>query len=95
MAAYVITDVTINDPAEYETYKKLTPASIAAYNGKFIVRGGQTETLEGDWLAGRIVVLEFPTLTIAKAWWASEEYGVARAIRQRTAETKMIIVEGV
>jgi uncharacterized protein (DUF1330 family) len=95
MAAYVIVDVTINDPVEYEAYKKLTPTSIAAYNGKFIVRGGQTETLEGDWQPGRIVVLEFPTLAIAKAWWASDEYGVAKIIRQRTANTKMIAVEGV
>jgi uncharacterized protein (DUF1330 family) len=95
MAAYVIVDVTIMDPIEYETYKKLTPASIAAYNGKFIVRGGQTETLEGDWQPGRVVVVEFPTLSIAKAWWASEEYAVAKSIRQRTAETKMIVVEGV
>ena len=95
MAAYIIVDVTINDPVEYEAYKKLTPASIAAYNGKFIVRGGQTETLEGDWQPGRIVVVEFPTLSIAKAWWISDEYAVAKSIRQRTAETKMIVVEGV
>jgi len=95
MSAYVIVDVTINDPVEYEAYKKLTPASIAAYNGKFIVRGGQTEILEGDWQTGRVVVLEFPTLAIAKAWWASEEYGVAKSIRHRAADTKMIVVEGV
>ena len=95
MAAYIIVDVIINDPVEYEAYKKLTPVSIAAYNGKFIVRGGQTATLEGDWQPGRIVVLEFPTLSIAKEWWASDEYGVAKMIRQRTATTKMIAVEGV
>ena len=95
MAAYVIVDVTIMDPIEYESYKKLTPTSIAAYNGKFIVRGGQTETLEGDWQPGRVVVVEFPTLSIAKAWWASDEYSVAKSIRRRTAETKMIVVEGV
>lgn len=95
MAAYIIVDVTINDTAEYEAYKKLTPASIAAYNGKFIVRGGQTTTLEGDWQPGRIVVLEFPTLAIAKEWWASGEYAVAKIIRQKTAATKMIVVEGV
>ena len=95
MAAYVIVDVIISDPVEYESYKKLTPGSIAAYNGKFVVRGGQTETLEGDWEPGRIVVLEFPTLAIAKAWWSSDEYGVAKTIRKRSAETKMIVVEGV
>ena len=95
MAAYVIVDVTINDPVEYEAYKKLTPASIAAYNGKFIVRGGQTEILEGDWQPGRVVLLEFPTLAIAKAWWTSKEYAVAKTIRQRVAKTKMIVVEGI
>jgi uncharacterized protein (DUF1330 family) len=95
MAAYIIVDVTISDPAEYEAYKKLTPASVAAYNGKFIARGGQTEVLEGDWQPGRVVILEFPTLEIAKAWWASDEYGAAKLIRQRAAETKMIVVEGV
>ena len=95
MSAYVIVDVTINDPVEYEAYKKLTPGSIAAYNGKFIVRGGQTEILEGNWQPGRVVVLEFPTLAIAKAWWASDEYGVAKSIRHRAADTKMIVVKGV
>lgn len=95
MPAYIIVDVKINSLEEYETYKKLTPASLAAYNGKFIVRGGQTEILEGEWQPGRVVVLEFPSLAIAKAWWASDEYAVAKAIRQRTAETKMIVVEGI
>jgi uncharacterized protein (DUF1330 family) len=95
MAAYVIVDVTILDHDEYETYKKLTPASIAAYNGKFIARGGQTEVLEGNWQPGRVVLIEFPTAAIAKAWWSSEEYSTAKAIRLRTAETNMIVVEGI
>ncbi|MES2848175.1 MAG: DUF1330 domain-containing protein [Bacteroidota bacterium] len=94
MPAYIIVDVVINDPVEYEEYKKLTPASIAAYGGKFIVRGGQTEILEGDWQPGRFVVLEFPSLEKAKAWWGSPEYTPAKAIRQRTANTKMILVDG-
>jgi uncharacterized protein (DUF1330 family) len=95
MPAYIIVDVTIADPVEYEEYKKLTPGSIAAFNGKFIVRGGQTTTLEGDWQPGRIVVLEFPDMDAAKQWWSSEEYGVAKLIRQRAASTKMIVVDGV
>lgn len=94
MPAYIIVDVAIQDAAEYEEYKKLTPASIAAYGGKFIVRGTQTETLEGDWQPGRFVVLEFPSLEKAKSWWASPEYAAAKAIRQRTASTKMIVVDG-
>jgi uncharacterized protein (DUF1330 family) len=95
MAAYVIVDVSINDPQEYEEYKKLTPASILAYDGKFIVRGGKTEALEGDWAPERIVVLELPTAERAKEWWSSEMYAGAKAIRQRVARTKMILVEGV
>ena len=94
MPAYIIVDVTIHNAENYEGYKKLTPASIAAYGGKFIVRGGTTETLEGDWQPGRVVILEFPTIERAKQWWASEEYAPAKAIRQANAETKMILVEG-
>ena len=94
MSAYVIVEIEIHDPVEYDEYKKLTPASIAAYDGKFVVRGAQTETLEGDWHPQRIVVLEFPSVERAKQWWNSEEYATAKSIRQRTAKTKMLVVEG-
>ena len=95
MAAYIIVNVTIHDPEEYKEYMKLTPRSIAAYNGKFIVRGGATEILEGAPTVGRIVVLEFPTAERAREWWNSAEYEVAKAIRQRVAHTEMILVDGV
>ncbi|HEX9513122.1 MAG TPA: DUF1330 domain-containing protein [Puia sp.] len=95
MPAYVIVDVSIQDHKEYEEYKKLTPATIAAFNGKFVARGGLTLTLEGDWKPERLVVLEFPTVDRANEWWNSETYSEAKAIRQRAATTKMIIVEGV
>lgn len=95
MPAYVIVEVSITDPEEYEEYKKLTPATIAAYDGRFIVRGGQSTTLEGDWQPERIVVLEFPSVERAKQWWNSDEYSKAKFIRQRTAQTKMIVVEGI
>lgn len=94
MAAYIIVEVDVHHPEEYEAYKKLTPASLLPFNGKFIVRGGATETLEGDWQPKRIVVLEFPTKEAAKNWWASEEYAPAKALRQRTATTKMILADG-
>lgn len=94
MPAYIIVDVQINDPVSYEEYKKLTPASIAAYDGKFIVRGGAAETLEGDWQPGRIVVLEFPTVERAKEWWSSEMYAPAKQIRYNAAHSKMLVVEG-
>jgi len=94
MSAYVIVEVTIQDHKDYENYKKLTPAAIAAFDGKFVVRGGQAITLEGDWKPERIVVLEFPNVARANEWWHSELYTEAKLIRQRAAKTKMIIVEG-
>ncbi len=95
MAAYVIVDVQINNPTVYEEYKKLTPGSIAAYDGKFIVRGGKTEILEGTWQPGRFVVLEFPNVDRAREWWNSSEYAKAKSLRQSAANTQMILVEGV
>ena len=94
MKAYVIVEVSITDKIIYEEYKKLTPATIAAYDGKFIVRGGRTETLEGDWEPERMVVVEFPSVEKAKEWWNSDQYLKAKAIRQQSAHTKMLIVEG-
>jgi uncharacterized protein (DUF1330 family) len=95
MPTYVIVDVKINDHKMYEEYKKLTPASIAAYKGKFIVRGGTTEILEGDWKPGRFVVLEFPDSDLAREWWNSPEYAPAKSIRQKAAFTNTILAEGV
>jgi uncharacterized protein (DUF1330 family) len=95
MPAYVIVEIEIHDPEQYEEYKRLTPASIAAYEGRFAVRGGFTEILEGGWNPNRIVVLEFPTVEKAKSWWASPEYAPAKELRQRIARTEMIVVEGV
>ena len=73
----------------------MVPASVAAYGGRFIVRGGRTESLEGKWTPERIVILEFPTVERAKAWWSSAEYAEAKGLRQATARTQMIVVEGV
>jgi uncharacterized protein (DUF1330 family) len=94
MPAYIIVDVEIHNPEAYEAYKKLTPASLEGYEGKFIVRGGKTESLEGDWNPQRIVVLQFPSVEKARAWWASEGYAPAKAIRESAAFTKMLLVEG-
>lgn len=94
MPAYIIVDITIHDTQTYEDYKKLTPASLLPFDGKFIVRGGKTETLEGSWNPQRIVVLEFPTVEKAKAWWNSDTYAEAKAIRQRAATTQLLVVEG-
>lgn len=95
MPAYVIVEITVEDQNDYEEYKKLTPATITAYDGKFVARGGQTETLEGNWQPERIVVLEFPTTERAKEWWSSDLYTKAKLIRQRSAKTNMIVVPGI
>jgi len=95
MAAYIVVQVDVKDPARYADYRAMVPPTLATYGGRFIVRGGKTETLEGDWAPKRFVVLEFPSLEQAKAWWASPEYAEAKALRQATSETQMIVAEGV
>ncbi len=95
MPAYIIVDVEITDPKEYEEYKKHTPGSLVPFDGKFLVRGGTVETLEGDWKPGRFVMLEFPTLEKAKAWWNSPGYAPAKLIRQRASNTRMIVADGI
>ena len=94
MAAYVIVDIKVNEPVEYEEYKRLAGPTVGAYGGRYVVRGGAAEVLEGEWVPNRLVVLEFPTAAQAKIWWGSAEYSVAKAIRQRTAHTNMVLVEG-
>ena len=93
MTALVIVDVRITDTATFEKYRQLVPATLQPYGGRFLARGGRVERLEGDWDPQRIVVLEFPTLERAKAWWASEEYRVPKAMRTACADTRMIVIE--
>lgn len=95
MAAYVIVEIEIVDPVGYEEYKNLAGASVEKYGGKYIVRGGATEVLEGDWKPKRIVILQFDSMKRAKEWLTCEEYREPRKMRHRTAKTNMILVEGV
>lgn len=94
MSAYIIVEIEITDPVGYEEYKKLAGDTVEKYGGKYIVRGGKTEVLEGDWKPKRIVVLEFPTMARAKEWLNSEEYREPRKMRHRTAKTHMLVIEG-
>ncbi len=94
MAAYIIVDVTIHDPSRYDEYKGMAAAAVAAYGGKYIARGGATQTLEGDWQPNRLVLLEFPSKERAHEWWDSEQYRPARDLRQTMATTQMVLVEG-
>lgn len=93
MAAYVV-QIGIDDPVRYERYKTLAPPSIAAYGGRYLVRGGPSELLEGKWQPARLVILEFPDAARARAWWGSPEYAPAKAIRQACARTEMLLIEG-
>ena len=95
MSAYVIVDIQITDPVQYEEYKRLAAPTVAAFDGRYLVRGGKAEPLEGDRTPGRMVVLEFPSFDRAKEWWASDEYADAKSMRHSSALSEMILVDGV
>lgn len=95
MPAYVIVEVEVTDPDQYARYGETVPSSLEANGGRFLVRGGETATLEGDWQPRRIVVLEFDDLEAAKRWYDSPEYHASRDIRAGAANMRMIAVAGV
>ena len=95
MAAYLIADVEVTNPEGYEEYRAKVPAVIAAYGGRYLVRGGACEVLEGGGRTRRRVVLEFPTMAQLKAFWESPEYRPLRALRERNADSHIVAVEGV
>jgi uncharacterized protein (DUF1330 family) len=94
VSAYVIVQIAIKDPVAYEHYRALATPTIPAYGGRYVVRGGRSEILEGAWQPQRLVVLEFPTVERARAWWDSPEYAPAKKIRQASADTEMLLIEG-
>lgn len=94
MTAYVISDIEVLDAAAYPEYVALSPATVAAYGGRFIARAGRTEKLEGEWLPSRLVILEFASIERAKAWLDSPEYAPVKALRHKAARTNMIVIEG-
>lgn len=95
MTAYIIVQVEIKDPERYGDYRKMVPPTLEKFGGRFIVRGGKVENLEGGWEPSRLVVIEFDSVEQARAWWSSDDYAPAKQLRQRTARTEMILVEGV
>jgi uncharacterized protein (DUF1330 family) len=94
MPAYVVLDIDVTDPETYAKYRELGPPTVATYGGRYLVRGGAVEALEGSWLPARLVVLEFPTLEAGRAWWGSAEYAPAKALREASARTRLLLVEG-
>jgi len=94
VAAYVFGEIEVTDPAVYEDYRKQVLAVVTKYGGKFIVRGGRVEPLEGGWAPRRIVALEFPSMEQAQKWYRSPEYAPLIKLRQKASKGKLIIVEG-
>jgi uncharacterized protein (DUF1330 family) len=95
VSAYVIAVIEVTDPRVYEDYKQCAAAAIQQYGGRYIVRGGQREVFEGDSPAGRVVVLQFPSLEAAHNWYHSEEYQACATIRHRSATSTLFAVDGV
>jgi uncharacterized protein (DUF1330 family) len=95
MTAYVLVDVDITDPERYDGYRPLAAASVERHGGRYLVRGGASEVLEGDRSPGRLVVLEFPDAERARRWYHSEDYQAAKATRAGAASGSFVIVDGV
>jgi uncharacterized protein (DUF1330 family) len=93
--AYVVVDVTVTDQALMEEYRKQVPATLAKYGGRFLVRGGAHQTVEGDWKPNRLVILEFPSMAQAQRWYDSEEYREPKAMRLKAGRANFVMVEGV
>lgn len=94
MSAYVIGEIEVTDPAAYDEYRRQVLATIEKYGGRFLVRGGDVEALEGGWSPKRIVVLEFATLQQARTWYRSPEYAPLIKLRQKGSRGKLIAVQG-
>ena len=95
MAAYIVADIDITDPATYEGYKPLASAALEKYGAKILVRGGAVEPAEGGWSPKRFVIIEFPSMAALKRFYDSPEYTKAKAVRQKASKGRMIFAEGV
>jgi uncharacterized protein (DUF1330 family) len=94
MAAYVIGDIEVTDATVYEDYRRQVAATVEKYGGRFAVRGGKVEPLEGGWAPKRAVLLEFPSFEQALKWYRSPEYAPLIKLRQKASRGKLILVEG-
>ena len=95
MPAYLISDVTVRDAAAFETYRTLAAASIRAFGGRYLVRGGEVDVLEGQHRPSALVIVEFPDTGTAKRWYASPEYAAALEVRDQALVRSLILVDGV
>lgn len=95
MPAYVLVDITITDPVLYDEVKKRTPPIVAQYGGRYLARGGHTESLHGDWQPKRLVLLQFDSREQAAAWESSPEYTGVKQLRDRCAQVSMLLLDGI
>ncbi|MES2360163.1 MAG: DUF1330 domain-containing protein [Pseudomonadota bacterium] len=94
-SAYIIANVTVTNPEQYEEYKKLSTIAMKTHGAEVCIRGGKIEVLEGDWSPSRVVLMKFPSVEQARAFNDSAEYGAARQSRQGAAVMRMVLVEGI
>ena len=94
MSAYIIAEIEVIDSGKFEEYRKLVPPTLEAFGGRYVVRGGAAGCLEGGWQPKRMVVIEFDDVERARAWHGSDVYAPARALREASTNTRMIVVEG-
>jgi uncharacterized protein (DUF1330 family) len=95
MAAYVLAEIEVTNPEAYKDYTAHVPATITKYGGRFLVRGGAAEALEGEWSQRRRVLIEFPSVDAAKRWWNSPDYEKPKALRQANSSGRLLLLEGV
>lgn len=94
MAAYLVVDVTVTDPQKFQEYRDLAQVAVARYGGRYLVRGGKTEALEGEWRPARLVIVEFASQEQIRLFYDSPEYLAARAARAQAADFAMLLAEG-
>ena len=94
MAVYVLADITVTDPQEFQVYAQQSGATIEKYGGRYVARDGQPEALEGNWEINRIVLLEFATVEQVRAWYDSPEYSAIKGIRQHASNSRLLLVHG-
>jgi uncharacterized protein (DUF1330 family) len=93
--AYVILCSKVENTEQFQQYLAATPPTLVPHGGEYLVRGGEKQVLEGNWDPARVVVLKFPSLANAKAWYDGAGYTKARALRKGATEYfNVLLVEG-
>ncbi len=94
MPAYLVVEAVITDPKGFVAYTRAVPPLVARYGGEYLVMGGESEALEGDWGATKIVLHRWPDLQAARRFWHSDEYQAAKRLREGTGEFRVMLVDG-